>query len=237
MREPCVADARLPRMRTTFLLAMMVGLLAACAAGAGGSPASSLLASPPSDGTAAAQLVLATNSRFAGIEKRDPAGIGQASWYDVAPRADGWTVTVRIGWGDCPSGCIHQHRWTFTVSSAGAVTATGQSGDPLPPNGEVTGKVTAGPVCPVERVPPDPSCAPRPVAGALLIVQTTAGREVARTTSATDGTFHLNLAPGGYRLVPQPVAGYMGVAPSVDFRVDAGEPTPALEVSYDTGIR
>jgi len=237
MREPCVADARLPPMRTTLLLVMLAGLLTACGAGVGGSPAPSLLASPPGDAAAAAQLVLATKPRFAGIEKRDPARIGQASWYDVAPRTDGWTVTVGIGWGDCPSGCIHQHRWTFTVSSAGAVSATGQSGDPLPPSGEVTGKVSAGPVCPVERVPPDPSCAPRPVAGAVLIVQTTAGREVARTTSAADGSFHLNLVPGLYRLVPQPVAGYMGVAPSVDFRVDAGVPTPALEVSYDTGIR
>jgi hypothetical protein len=224
-------------MRTTLLLTIMVGALAACAAGAGGSPSASLLASPPGDATAAAVLVLATNPRFAGIEKRDPALIGQASWYEVIDRGGGWAVTVRIGWGDCPSGCIHQHRWTFTVSSAGGVTPTGQSGDALPQVGTVTGNVTAGPVCPVERVPPDPSCAPRPVAGALMIVQTTAGREVARTTSAADGTFHLTLAPGAYHLVPQPVAAYMGTAQPIDFRVEVEEPTPELEVSYDTGIR
>jgi hypothetical protein len=224
-------------MRTTLLLAIMVGALGACAAGAGGSPGASLPASPPGDATAAAKLVLATNPRFAGIEQRDPALIGQASWYEVTARDGGWAVTVRIGWGDCPSGCIHQHRWTFTVSSAGAVTPTGQSGDALLQAGAVTGNVTAGPVCPVERVPPDPSCAPRPVAGALMIVQTTAGREVARTTSAADGTFHLTLAPGAYHLVPQPVAAYMGTAQPIDFRVEAGEPTPELEVSYDTGIR
>jgi hypothetical protein len=237
VREPCAANLRLPRMRTTFLLAIMVGTLAACAAGAGGSPGASLPASPPGDATAAARLVLATNPRFAGIEKRDPALIGQASWYEVTARDGSWAVTVRIGWGDCPSGCIHQHRWTFTVSSAGEVTPTGQSGDALPQAGAVTGNVTAGPVCPVERVPPDPSCAPRPVAGALMIVQTTAGREVARTTSAADGTFHLTLAPGTYHLVPQPVAAYMGTAQPIDFRVEVGEPTPELEVSYDTGIR
>jgi hypothetical protein len=237
VREPCPANLRLPRMRTTFLLAIMVGALAACAAGAGGSPDASLPASPPGDATAAARLVLATNPRFAGIEKRDPALIGQASWYEVTARDGGWAVSVRIGWGDCPSGCIHQHRWTFSVSSAGGVTPTGESGDALPHAGAVTGNVTAGPVCPVERVPPDPSCAPRPVAGALLIVQTTAGREVARTTSAADGTFHLTLAPGAYHLVPQPVAAYMGTAPRIDFRVEVGEPTPELEVSYDTGIR
>jgi len=224
-------------MRTTFLLAIMVGALAACAAGAGGSPDASLPVSPPGDATAAARLVLAINPRFAGIEKHDAALIGQASWYEVTARDDGWAVTVRIGWGDCPSGCIHQHRWTFSVSSAGGVTPTGESGDALPQVGAVTGNVTAGPVCPVERLPPDPSCAPRPVAGALMIVQTTAGREVARTTSAADGTFHLTLAPGAYHLVPQPVAAYMGTAQPIDFRVEVGEPTPELEVSYDTGIR
>jgi len=111
------------------------------------------------------------------------------------------------------------------------------SASPGPSVGEVSGKVTAGPICPVERVPPDPSCAPRPVAGAVLIVQTTGGREVTRTMSAADGTFRVSLAPGAYRLVPQRVAGYMGTAQPVDFQVTAGQPTPELEVSYDTGIR
>jgi hypothetical protein len=111
------------------------------------------------------------------------------------------------------------------------------SASPSPTLGTVSGKVTAGPICPVEREPPDPSCAPRPVAGAVLIVQTTGGREVTRTTSAADGTFHVFLAPGAYRLAPQPVAGYMGTAQLVEFQVVAGQRTPELEVSYDTGIR
>src|SRR5512146_1016884 len=37
--------------------------------------------------------------------------------------------------------------------------------------GQLTGIATAGPVCPVERTPPDPSCAPRAVPGARLLVQ------------------------------------------------------------------
>src|ERR1035437_4003917 len=35
--------------------------------------------------------------------------------------------------------------------------------------GGVTGTITAGPVCPVEQSPADPKCAPRPVAGAVVI--------------------------------------------------------------------
>lgn len=100
------------------------------------------------------------------------------------------------------------------------------------------GRATAGPVCPVERNPPDPSCAPRPVVGAVLVIEDAAsGREVARVTTDRVGRFSVALATGAYRLVPQAVAGLMGGARPVDFRVEAGQSTPPLDVSYDTGIR
>jgi len=101
----------------------------------------------------------------------------------------------------------------------------------------VTGRATAGPVCPVERNPPDPACAERPVAGAVLIVQSASGADVARTTTDQSGRFSLSLPPGAYRLVPQPVAGLMGGARPIEFQVKAGQRLPPLEVSYDTGIR
>jgi hypothetical protein len=102
----------------------------------------------------------------------------------------------------------------------------------------VDGRVHAGPVCPVEKVPPDPACADRPVAGAVLIVTTAAGAEVARATSAADGTFRVSLAAGDYVLVPQPVQGYMGTASPIPFHAQGDGAAPApLDVSYDTGIR
>ena len=102
----------------------------------------------------------------------------------------------------------------------------------------VMGRATAGPVCPVERNPPYPACAARPVAGAVLIIQDIAsGREVGRVTTDRDGRFSVALATGAYRLLPRPDAGLMGGGSPVDFRVEAGHSTPPLEVSYDTGIR
>jgi hypothetical protein len=101
---------------------------------------------------------------------------------------------------------------------------------------DVTGVAQAGPVCPVERQPPDPACADRPVAGALLVV-TENGNEVARTTTAADGSFHLRLAPGDYQLVPQPVAGLMGTAAPIALAVRKGVAPAPLVVAYDTGIR
>ena len=101
----------------------------------------------------------------------------------------------------------------------------------------VAGRVHAGPVCPVEQ-PGDPACADRPVAGAVLVVTDAAGLEIARATSAVDGSFSVLLAPRDYVLVPQPVDGLMGTAQPQPFRVAAGGAPPApLDVAYDTGIR
>ena len=101
----------------------------------------------------------------------------------------------------------------------------------------ITGRATAGPVCPVERNPPDPACAARPVAGAVLVFQNVTGAEVARAITDQNGRFSVALAPGAYRLVPQAVAGLMGGGRPLEFQVTAGETLEPLAVSYDTGIR
>lgn len=194
-------------------------------------------AATPISQAEAVDLVMDENELFTGIGPRDPELIGQAAWYEVTALDDGWRVEVRIGWGDCPAGCINEHRWAYTVSSRGAVELADESGDSLPPDSNVTGTVTAGPTCPVVTDPPDPSCADRPVEGAVLVVATLDGVEVARATSDADGRFAVSLAPGAYRLEPQPVEGLMGTAATIEFSIELGNPTAELLVSYDTGIR
>jgi hypothetical protein len=63
------------------------------------------------------------------------------------------------------------------------------------------------------------------------------GDEVAVVTSAADGTFAVALAPGAYRIVPQPVEGLMGTASELDVLVEMGEPPGELAIAYDTGVR
>ena len=185
----------------------------------------------------AVDLVLDQNELFTAIAPRDPELIGQAAWYEVTATDDGWQVEIRKGWGDCPAGCISEHRWTYAVSNTGDVQLVEESGDPLPAESGVAGFVTAGPTCPVVTDPPDPSCVDRPVQGAVLVVTTLAGVEVDRTTSDAEGRFALSLAPGVYRLEPQPVAGLMGTAAPVEFTVEPGAPALDLVIGYDTGIR
>jgi hypothetical protein len=185
----------------------------------------------------AVDLVLEQNALFAAIGPRDPELIGQAAWYEVTETAEGWQVEIRVGWGDCPAGCINERLWTYAVSSTGEVHLVEESGDPLPTDSGISGIVTAGPTCPVVTDPPDPSCADRRVEGAVLVVTTLAGMEVDRTTSDVDGRYALRLPPGMYRLEPQPVEGLMGTAEPVEFTVEPGAPALDLVIGYDTGIR
>ena len=216
--------------RIRFLAAAAVALalaLSACTPGASG----------VTDAAAAARMALAEEARFAGIGPRDDDVIGQAAWYEVTETANGWQVLIRIGWGDCPAGCISEHRWTYAVGRDGTVELLHEEGDQLVDASGVRGTVTAGPTCPVERDPPDPACAARPVAGAVLVFTDVGGTEVVRTTTAVDGTFAVDLAPGAYHVAAEPVEGLMGTPEPMDFEVVAGAAPTELELSYDTGIR
>ncbi len=99
----------------------------------------------------------------------------------------------------------------------------------------VAGTVLAGPTCPVERIPPDPRCADRPVSGAQIVVLNGAGDSVGDVLSDADGRFTIMLPAGAYTLNPQPVRGLLGVAPPQEIVVNDAD----LEVTvrYDTGIR
>lgn len=121
------------------------------------------------------------------------------------------------------------------VSEAAGSPSARSTGDAL--TAWVDGRVVAGPVCPVESVSPDPACADRPVAGAVLVFENAGGGEVARVATARDGTFRVELPQGRYRVIPQPVEGLLGTAGPMDLVVEAGEPVSDLVIAYDTGIR
>src|SRR3990170_4056410 len=104
------------------------------------------------------------------------------------------------------------------------------------PRGTVEGLVLAGPICPVETNPPDPACADRPVAGAILLIVDAAGDEAERVVTDSDGSFSISLPAGTYQIEPQPVEGYQGTAETLTVDVAAGTTGP-VTLTYDTGIR
>lgn len=218
--------------------------LVACAPAGGGS-------GTPMTAAEAVSLALAQQSRFAGIGPLDENMIGQAAWYEVEPSGDGWQVLIRIGWGDCPAGCIDRHRWAYSVSRDGAVTLTSETGPPVPsgipgrggggttggilPGGTgIQGHALAGPTCPVVSVN-DPSCDDRPVAGATILVLDARGTEVARLVTDANGHYEVALPSGPYTIEPQPVEGFFRQAEPM--AVTVGDGIATVDIGFDTGIR
>jgi hypothetical protein len=236
-------------VRLVAAIALVVVVLAGCAGAASGTRPGST-PEPQSVRTSAQAVarVVATEPRLTGIAPFDTGLIGQSSWYTVEPASGvgAFVVTVQVGWGDCPAGCINEHSWVFAVAPDGAVSVVSESGPavpaeawPLPVGAGATGIggiAVAGPVCPVETVPPDPDCAPRPVAGAVLVIRDGAGSEVARTTTEADGSFFVEVAAGDYVIEPQPVDGLMGTAAALEVTVVVAI-AAQVQLDYDTGIR
>jgi hypothetical protein len=102
----------------------------------------------------------------------------------------------------------------------------------------VTGTVTAGPVCPVETVPPKPECAPRPVAGAVIVATDAGGQEVGRATTAADGSYQMVVGETGtVTISAMPVAGLMRAPAPMDVTLTSPGDIERVDLAYDTGIR
>jgi hypothetical protein len=228
-------------------------LVAACAGAAApsSSPAPSFDGGPVTTEEQAIARVVAHEPRLAGIVKRDPDMIGQSSWYEVTPASGvgAFIVTVRIGWGDCQAGCIDEHTWVYAVSPDGNVTLQSEGGGTVPdsawPGGggedpDRTGIIVtavAGPTCPVETIPPDPACAPRPVPDTLIDITDGTGRQVARQSTDGTGTSFFELPPGVYAVtVADTGEGFFGIPEAQKVEVVAGAVAP-VTIAFDTGIR
>ena len=127
--------------RSALLLPLAILLVAACGPGGGsgtpppsGSPEPT--PTPIGSGVAnvdeAAAIVIASDPRFAGVTKLDPNLIGASTWWEGVATDNGYAITITIGWGDCPAGCIFRHVWNFSVTPDGDMTLNSETGDPLP---------------------------------------------------------------------------------------------------------
>jgi Carboxypeptidase regulatory-like domain len=249
-------------MTRLLVASLLVLLLTACAgAASSGTPSGPPTPAPTTISSVdeAAARVMEVHPELAGIAQKDPTIIGGCCFWEGSETGDGYTVRFEVGWGDCMSGCIDRHSWTFAVSADGAVTLLDEQGsspvpsgvpgagmDPgdagggstgggiLPGGTGIEGHAMAGPTCPVAR-PNDPACADRPVVGATLVFLTADGAEAARTTTDADGFYAVPLPPGPYTIEPQPVEGMMHGSPTIPVVVNDGVVT--VDIPFDTGIR
>ena len=102
------------------------------------------------------------------------------------------------------------------------------------PTGLLEGKVTLGPITPVEQAGGEPNT--RPYA-AVIDVATPDGDVLETVESGSDGAFSVRIPAGSYRLVPRsPEDSPLPYAATLDTTIVAGK-TTKVEIEYDSGIR
>jgi hypothetical protein len=99
--------------------------------------------------------------------------------------------------------------------------------------GTIVGTVLLGPVCPVERDPPDPNCADRPYEGDFVL---TNGGVAKNVRPDAEGRFSVSVPVGVYTL-SSISARVMPYCNSVADIVVVADQTTTVEVSCDSGIR
>lgn len=158
--------------------------------------------------------------------------IGGGVWYyndaQKNPPVIGCTMEAKI----CPDGSA--------VGRTGPqceFSACPEAGGGVTPDSGIRGIVLAGPVCPVERNPPDPNCADRPIetnVSAYKVSDIT--RAVAITASKKDGTFEMKLPAGEYVVMSGPYGVPLPRCSDVSVSVKENAYT-SVQVLCDTGIR
>jgi hypothetical protein len=106
--------------------------------------------------------------------------------------------------------------------------------------GTLKGKISIGPLCPVETVPPNPACQPTAEtykAYPVSVWTFDMKRKIADLSPALDGSYDASLPAGTWMVVLE--KGSIGVGGSnlpVSIKVTEGSDT-LLDINIDTGIR
>ncbi len=101
----------------------------------------------------------------------------------------------------------------------------------------IDGTVQVGPACPVQRDPPDPSCADHPLQADFVVQTGDPAHEVARVSSDGNGNFRVSLAPGTYAVAPAPGGSIYPRCPPSDPVTVVADAYTKITITCDSGIR
>jgi hypothetical protein len=106
--------------------------------------------------------------------------------------------------------------------------------------GFLEGIISIGPICPVERIPPDPACLPTAEtykAYPVEVYSANGGTKILQLMPALDGTFTSELPPGNYLVKLTSTQNNIGGSNlPVEISITSQEKT-LLDINIDTGIR
>lgn len=121
------------------------------------------------------------------------------------------------------------YRFTFRVTQDIAATLT--------KTGIIRGTVTTSPTCPVERIPREPQCDPKPYGTAIKIRAAGTAVTIRTIQSNSSGAFSVSLPVGSYEL--EAVIENNAIFPRCEklLAVVKANKTTTTNISCDTGIR
>jgi hypothetical protein len=101
----------------------------------------------------------------------------------------------------------------------------------------ITGTALLGPMCPVEKIPPDPKCADRPYKTDLVATSPDGTQIFQQFSSDTNGKFSVDLVPGEYAISSSNSGNIFSHCSSQGtIKVEKGKYTD-ITLHCDTGIR
>jgi len=106
--------------------------------------------------------------------------------------------------------------------------------------GWLEGTISIGPLCPVEKIPPDPACQPTAEtykAYPVSIFSADGIRKIAQLEPLLDGSFTSELAPGKYLVVLESANKYIGGSNLPVVVTIVSQEKTQISISIDTGIR
>jgi hypothetical protein len=106
--------------------------------------------------------------------------------------------------------------------------------------GVLKGTISIGPLCPVERIPPDPACAPTAEtykAYQVDVYSSDGVNIIAELNPALDGSFITDLPGGNYKInLAKGILSIGGSNLPSEITIERGD-TTILNITIDTGIR
>ena len=167
-----------------------------------------------------------------------PAGQGQVACTQEAMLCPDGSAVGRTGpdcaFAPCPTAT------TIPKPKPAPTPAPTPNPTPISLNSGIQGTITTGPTCPVQRIPPDPSCANKPLQATASVQTADGAKTVTSFTSALDGTFKVTLQPGTYliHVTDSPHLSYPMAAANAQqiVTVEANKFT-TVDLVIDTGIR
>lgn len=117
----------------------------------------------------------------------------------------------------------------------GGGQANAKAGPQSPGKGTLAGRVSLGPISPVEG--PGSTPARRPAPGVKLLIYGATGEEITSVTTDAEGQFRVDLLPGAYRLelAPRPGKEFTKDLPAT-VTITPGRET-RLDIHLDTRLR